>query len=64
MCCEQLTADEFVEKWGSADYIAIDEVGGPGEVTDKFIAAWKKLKEQKSPMKTKATQAPLFSLFI
>lgn len=47
VCCQQLTVDEFVEKWGSAAHIAIDEVGGPGEVTDKFIAAWKKLKEQK-----------------
>ncbi|MBP8952266.1 MAG: hypothetical protein KBI47_07740 [Armatimonadetes bacterium] len=47
VCCKQMTVEQFVENWGRADWIAIDEVGGPGEVTDKFIEAWKRLKEAK-----------------
>lgn len=38
----------FVESWGGSDWIAIDEVSGPGEVTDKFVAAWRELRRNKS----------------
>ncbi len=47
VCCKDKTVEEFVEIWGAADHIAIDEVGGPGEVTDKFIEAWKRLRRDK-----------------
>ncbi len=47
VCYKEWSVQKFVESWGASDWIAIDEVGGPGEVTDKFIAAWKRLKRQK-----------------
>ncbi|NSW54639.1 MAG: hypothetical protein HPY44_01380 [Armatimonadetes bacterium] len=47
VCCKQMTVEQFVENWGRVDWIAIDEVGGPGEVTDKFIEAWRRLKDIK-----------------
>lgn len=47
VCCKDMTVEQFVANWGAADWIAIDEVGGPGEVTDKFIAAWEQLKRDR-----------------
>jgi hypothetical protein len=47
VCYEDWPVERFVRSWGEHDWIAIDEVGGPGEVTDKFIAAWEQLEEQK-----------------
>ncbi len=47
VCDKQLSVDEFVRNWGAADWIAIDEVGGPDATTDKFIAAWAKLRAAK-----------------
>jgi len=47
VCNKNWPVEKFVESWGKSDWIAIDEVGGPGEVTDKFIAAWKQLKQRK-----------------
>ena len=46
VCYKDWPVERFVESWGEHDWIAIDEVGGPGEVTDKFIAAWEQLEEQ------------------
>lgn len=47
VCYKEWPVERFVENWGAVDWIAIDEAGGPGEVTDKFIKAWKRLKQQK-----------------
>jgi len=47
VCYKNWPVERFVEDWGKSDWIAIDEVGGPGEVTDKFLAAWKQLKQRK-----------------
>lgn len=47
VCYRDWPVERFVESWGDSDWIAIDEVGGPGEVTDKFIAAWEQLEDQK-----------------
>lgn len=47
VCYKDRPVERFVESWGEHDWIAIDEVGGPGEVTDKFIAAWEQLEEDK-----------------
>jgi len=47
VCYKDWPTERFVESWGDTDWIAIDEVGGPGEVTDKFIAAWRQLAEEK-----------------
>jgi len=47
VCYKKWPVERFVENWGAADRIAIDEVGGPGEDTDKFIEAWRRLKRQK-----------------
>lgn len=47
VCYKQWPVDRLVESWGSRDWIAIDEVGGPGPETDKFIEAWKQLKASK-----------------
>ncbi len=46
VCYKEWPVERFVESWGDSDWIAIDEVNGPGEVTDKFIAAWEQLEEQ------------------
>ena len=47
ICYKDWPVERFVGSWGASDWIAIDEVGGPGEVTEKFIAAWEQLEEQK-----------------
>lgn len=47
VCYKQWPVERFVESWGSHDWIAIDEIGGPSEVTDKFIEAWKRLRDDK-----------------
>lgn len=47
VCFKERPVDKFVESWGAHDWIAIDEVGGPGEVTEEFIEAWRRLKEKK-----------------
>jgi len=47
VCYKDLPVERFVESWGGHNWIAIDEVGGPGEVTDKFIAAWEQLEQNK-----------------
>ncbi len=47
VCYKEWPVERFVDSWGAADWIAIDEIGGPGEITDKFIEAWKRLKQQK-----------------
>lgn len=46
VCYSDWPLEEFVESWGGSNWIAIDEVGGPGEITDKFIAAWEQLEQQ------------------
>ena len=47
VCYKKWPVERFVESWGDRDFIAIDEVGGPGETTDKFIEAWTRLKREK-----------------
>ncbi len=47
VCYQDRPVEWFVESWGGSDWIAIDEVGGPGEATDKFIAAWRELRARK-----------------
>lgn len=47
VCYKEWPIERFVETWGDRDFIAIDEVGGPGETTDKFIEAWTRLKREK-----------------
>jgi len=47
VCYKQWPLERFVESWGDTDWIAIDEVGGPGEITDTFISAWKQLRQSK-----------------
>ncbi len=47
VCYKEWPVERFVESWGASDWIAIDEVGGPGKQTDTFIEAWRRLKEKK-----------------
>jgi len=47
VCYQDRPLEWFVESWGGSDWIAIDEVGGRGEVTDKFVAAWRELRARK-----------------
>ncbi len=47
VCYKKWPVEKFVQSWGDRDFIAIDEVGGPGKTTDKFIQAWKQLKQKK-----------------
>ncbi|MGD9495514.1 MAG: hypothetical protein AB7Y46_04290 [Armatimonadota bacterium] len=47
VCYQDRPVEWFVQSWGAHDWIAIDEVGGPGEATDKFIAAWRELHARK-----------------
>lgn len=47
VCYKEWPVEKFVESWGETDWIAIDEVGGPGPVTDTFIEAWRRLRQSK-----------------
>ena len=47
VCYKEWPVEKFVASWGGAEWIAIDEVGGPGPVTDTFIEAWRRLKQRK-----------------
>ena len=47
ICYKDRSVDQFVKSWGDSPWIGIDEVGGPGEATDKFIEAWRRLRKTK-----------------
>ncbi|MBM3474798.1 MAG: hypothetical protein FJX75_16155 [Armatimonadetes bacterium] len=46
VCYKEWSLEKFVEHYGSSRCIAIDEIGGPGEDTDKFMAALREVKKQ------------------
>ncbi|MGQ9730890.1 MAG: hypothetical protein ACUVX8_06390 [Candidatus Zipacnadales bacterium] len=46
VCYKERDQSWFEEHYGSAQWIAIDEIGGPGPETDKFVAALRALKAQ------------------
>jgi hypothetical protein len=44
-CYKEWPLEKFVEHYGSSRWIAIDEIGGPGPDTDRFIAALRTVKK-------------------
>lgn len=44
VCYKDWTKEQLIESWGSSKWIAIDEIGGPGEPTTKFMEALREIK--------------------
>lgn len=44
VCYREWSKEQFVGNWSSSRWIAIDEIGGPGEDTTKFMAALRKIR--------------------